>query len=373
MSSQAAAKLLRKAWGQGLNGLRGAQCGPRDGFGIFLSTLVDIPFRNPHQRPPFCPSCALLPAADGLPGVSAISASQATAAETGNAGFGAAGFTSSAWGGAPSLNGGAPQWGGWTSFSSAQLGGAPMPIGLPALPVIAESQQRVQTPQQQGLTCRNLTSNLGGLPVHGLLGLGSTGSRVIADGEQVFPTALFPFGNCKDATPTRELLASLSLFDPAAAAAASDSAALESGRAAAAQQPSQQRMPLPAMGAGAAGRRTRGSSSSVALNKEIMAAATVEELLNIVRTKSAQFDFFNISSAVSRAPKLVEQAHYHGHGAAAHHAAEIEASLEAMHTSTDGATATATQQHVGHLSPAAQELADRLCALVGVLHARDGG
>ncbi|KAF5837976.1 hypothetical protein DUNSADRAFT_3637 [Dunaliella salina] len=56
-------------------------------------------------------------------------------------------------------------------------------------------------------------------------------------------------------------------------------------------------------------KRARGSGVSVALNKSIMSASCVGELLALVRARGHNFDFFNISSAVSRAPKLVEAEH----------------------------------------------------------------
>lgn len=51
--------------------------------------------------------------------------------------------------------------------------------------------------------------------------------------------------------------------------------------------------------------KRRGTSNSVFLNKQIMAASTVEDLLSLVKAKGSQFDFFNVSSALARVPKLV--------------------------------------------------------------------
>lgn len=47
------------------------------------------------------------------------------------------------------------------------------------------------------------------------------------------------------------------------------------------------------------------SSSSVGLNKQIMTANSTAELLSLVRQHAAGFDFFNISTAIARVPKLV--------------------------------------------------------------------
>ncbi|KIY94240.1 hypothetical protein MNEG_13723 [Monoraphidium neglectum] len=47
------------------------------------------------------------------------------------------------------------------------------------------------------------------------------------------------------------------------------------------------------------------SSSSVGLNKQIMTANTTSDLLAIVRQHGAGFDFFNISTAIARVPKLL--------------------------------------------------------------------
>lgn len=71
-----------------------------------------------------------------------------------------------------------------------------------------------------------------------------------------------------------------------------------------------------------AGRRQggRASSAAVQLNKEIMAATTTTELLALVRGRGKQMDFFNISSAISRTPKLAG-VQGDGHGMATHHPA----------------------------------------------------
>jgi hypothetical protein len=47
------------------------------------------------------------------------------------------------------------------------------------------------------------------------------------------------------------------------------------------------------------------SSGSVSLNKQIMAANSTGELLALVRAHGGGFDFFNISTAIARVPKLV--------------------------------------------------------------------
>jgi hypothetical protein len=46
-------------------------------------------------------------------------------------------------------------------------------------------------------------------------------------------------------------------------------------------------------------------NNSISLNKQIMNTHSARELHAIVRTKGAGFDFFNISSAIARVPKLV--------------------------------------------------------------------
>jgi hypothetical protein len=46
-------------------------------------------------------------------------------------------------------------------------------------------------------------------------------------------------------------------------------------------------------------------NNSISLNKQIMNTHSAHELHAIVRTKGAGFDFFNISSAIARVPKLV--------------------------------------------------------------------
>lgn len=48
-------------------------------------------------------------------------------------------------------------------------------------------------------------------------------------------------------------------------------------------------------------------NNSISLNKQIMNTHSMRELHNIVRSKGAGFDFFNISSAIARVPKLVGQ------------------------------------------------------------------
>jgi hypothetical protein len=85
------------------------------------------------------------------------------------------------------------------------------------------------------------------------------------------------------------------------------------------QQPSgrsqQQQQQYACSSAAAAGSSSNAASSSmgpkkarynnsVSLNKMIMAAYTSKHLLELVRDKGGQFDFFNISSAIARVPKL---------------------------------------------------------------------
>lgn len=82
---------------------------------------------------------------------------------------------------------------------------------------------------------------------------------------------------------------------------------------------------------------------------------------------------------MSRAPKLVEfDGMHHGHGHSAHggspmmHHGLSDSGLEA---GGSGAQVQASaQQHAQHLSPAARELADRLCVLaMDNMRAFDGG
>ncbi len=51
-------------------------------------------------------------------------------------------------------------------------------------------------------------------------------------------------------------------------------------------------------------RKQRASSSSVQLNKEVMATGSTAELLSLVRAKGSQMDYFNLSSAIAKTPKL---------------------------------------------------------------------
>ncbi|KAG2432187.1 hypothetical protein HXX76_009107 [Chlamydomonas incerta] len=58
-------------------------------------------------------------------------------------------------------------------------------------------------------------------------------------------------------------------------------------------------------GAGGMGGRGGGAaSSSIQLNKHIMACRNTEELLALVQARGAHFDYFNISTALARVPKL---------------------------------------------------------------------
>jgi len=105
-------------------------------------------------------------------------------------------------------------------------------------------------------------------------------------------------------------------------------------------------------------KRTRGSGVSVALNKSIMSASCVGELLALVRARGHNFDFFNISSAVSRAPKLVEAEHASAksNARAAPHACAAAASaspLPNMSSAEAAAHARAAQNGHGQLAPPA--------------------
>jgi hypothetical protein len=72
-----------------------------------------------------------------------------------------------------------------------------------------------------------------------------------------------------------------------------------------AQQPKFAAVPQQEAPKAQAGARKARYNSSVTLNKQIMSACTVNELLDLVYEKRSQFDFFNISSAIARVPKLV--------------------------------------------------------------------
>ncbi|GFR45114.1 hypothetical protein Agub_g6492, partial [Astrephomene gubernaculifera] len=64
------------------------------------------------------------------------------------------------------------------------------------------------------------------------------------------------------------------------------------------QQPQNQRRGSLPRGVNPAG------NSSIQLNKHIMACRTTEELLTLVQQRGSQFDYFNISTALARVPKL---------------------------------------------------------------------
>jgi hypothetical protein len=53
------------------------------------------------------------------------------------------------------------------------------------------------------------------------------------------------------------------------------------------------------------GARKARFSNSISLNKQIMNTHNTRDLHTIVRSKGSMFDFFNISSAIARVPKLV--------------------------------------------------------------------
>lgn len=69
-------------------------------------------------------------------------------------------------------------------------------------------------------------------------------------------------------------------------------------------------------------RQQPASSSPVVLNRMIMSAQNTSDLLSVVRDHGSSFDFFNISSAIARVPKLVghdpqqqqQQTHFQQHG-----------------------------------------------------------
>lgn len=52
-------------------------------------------------------------------------------------------------------------------------------------------------------------------------------------------------------------------------------------------------------------RKARFNNNSISLNKQIMNTHSTRDLHTIVRSKGSNFDFFNISSAIARVPKLV--------------------------------------------------------------------
>ncbi|GLC35079.1 hypothetical protein PLESTM_000277200 [Pleodorina starrii] len=88
------------------------------------------------------------------------------------------------------------------------------------------------------------------------------------------------------------------------------------------QQPQAPQHPAQARRAGGAGRGNNAASSSIQLNKHIMACRNTEELLALVQHRGAYFDYFNISTALARVPKLALMGptgpgFYHHHGFAA--------------------------------------------------------
>ena len=64
-------------------------------------------------------------------------------------------------------------------------------------------------------------------------------------------------------------------------------------------------------------RKQRASSSSVQMNKEIMASSSISQLLSLVRSRGHLMDYFNLSSAITRTPKL---AGLSGDASTPHHA-----------------------------------------------------
>ncbi|KXZ47984.1 hypothetical protein GPECTOR_31g346 [Gonium pectorale] len=75
-------------------------------------------------------------------------------------------------------------------------------------------------------------------------------------------------------------------------------------------QPQQQRR-------SSSGRGNSAASSSIQLNKHIMGCRTTDELLALVQHRGAHFDYFNISTALARVPKLAATS-----GPPPHHAAD---------------------------------------------------
>lgn len=115
----------------------------------------------------------------------------------------------------------------------------------------------------------------------------------------------------------------------------------------------------------APGGNTRGNTRSIALNKDITATNSVEQLLALVTAHGHEFDFFNISTAISRMPKLVGD----GPGAmrdrtAAQQVPEVDAApLDGPATAGHTSKAAAPCANAAHLSAPLRDLADRLGTL----------
>lgn len=88
----------------------------------------------------------------------------------------------------------------------------------------------------------------------------------------------------------------------------------------------------------------RGNARSITLNKDITATNTIDQLLALVTNHGDEFDFFNISTAISRLPKLVGDHGQHASHRAGDHDGKASASS-------------------AHLSASVKDLADRLCSL----------
>lgn len=115
----------------------------------------------------------------------------------------------------------------------------------------------------------------------------------------------------------------------------------------------------------APGGNMRGNARSIALNKDITATNSVEQLLALVTSHGHEFDFFNISTAISRMPKLVGD----GPGAmrdrsSAQQMPELDAApLDGPATAGHTSKAAAPCANAAHLSAPLRDLADRLGTL----------
>jgi hypothetical protein len=101
-----------------------------------------------------------------------------------------------------------------------------------------------------------------------------------------------------------------------------------------------------------------------------MGASSVDDLLYLVRARGAVFDFFNISSAIARLPKLVtgevgfmgptaqRNNRFGGHPQFSRHGTS---SVAGAPVDVTGGSAGAGAGASPHLTPAVKELAERLC------------
>ncbi|EFJ51245.1 hypothetical protein VOLCADRAFT_87862 [Volvox carteri f. nagariensis] len=120
----------------------------------------------------------------------------------------------------------------------------------------------------------------------------------------------------------------------------------------------------------ATGNNARGSnaaSSSIQLNKHIMACRNTEELLALVQHRGAFFDYFNISTALARVPKLalvspaVGHGSYHLHGVTA--SPPLPPPLISAPASAAAAAAAVLPSDI-HLDAAGRSLLDHLAQLM---------